>query len=77
MAAEEADQLREPSVQEVIMAAVAAGHDSQESIVDYVGMTRKKCTPRIKELVAECVLVEETGRHNIKTYRLRKPTQLI
>ncbi len=51
------------------MAAVAAGHDSQEAIAEAVGLSRWQCTPYIKELVAEEALVEEKGPENRKTYR--------
>ena len=58
------------------MAAVAAGQDSQETIADYVGMSRWQCTPYIKELVAEEALVEEKGPHNRKIYHKPDPTPI-
>ena len=74
--AEDAEQRREPGVKDKIMAAVAAGQDSQETIADYVGMSRWQCTPYIKELVAEEALVEEKGPHNRKIYHKPDPTPI-
>ncbi len=51
------------------MAAVAAGHDSQEAIAEAVGMTVYRLRPQLKDLVTEGILVEETGPHNRKIYR--------
>ena len=47
-----------------------AGHDSQETIANYVGLSKRGCWDHIKELVDEGILVEGSGLQNVKTYRL-------
>ena len=46
----------------------AAGHYSQETIAEYVGMGIKSLRPKLKELVPEGALTEDTGRNNRKIY---------
>ena len=71
----DAEQRREPSVKDKIMAAVEAGHDSQEAIAEYVGMYTYQFRPELKELVAEGALSEDTGSNNRKIYR--KPSDSV
>ncbi len=64
-----------PRVKDKIMAAVAAGHDSQKAIAEAIGKTIQNLRADLKELVAEGHLIEGSVERNRKVYRLPIPLE--